>query len=93
MLLIGKSDTKGESACQGIGATVGIARIFRIEATVVGDGNQVLCRCIEIDVERSAVVEAGLEVIEQLLLPDGIEPLASELKRLADQRQLLFHYL
>ena len=34
------------------------------------------------------VTEAGLEVIEQLLLPDGIEPLASELKRLADQRQV-----
>lgn len=32
--------------------------------------------------------EAGYRVEETLLLPDGIEPLATELKRLADQRQI-----
>lgn len=32
--------------------------------------------------------KAGYQVEETLLLPDGIEPLATELKRLADQRQI-----
>ena len=34
------------------------------------------------------MTEAGYEVIEQLLLPDGIEALSKELMRLADQRQV-----
>lgn len=34
------------------------------------------------------LAEAGYDVIEGLLLPDGQEPLSSELKRLADQRQV-----
>ncbi len=32
--------------------------------------------------------EAGYEVVETLLLPDGIQPLKKELERLADQRQV-----
>lgn len=34
------------------------------------------------------LTDAGYEIVEHLLLPDGIEPLKSQLIRLADQRQI-----
>lgn len=34
------------------------------------------------------LMDAGYEIVEHLLLPDGIEPLKSQLIRLADQRQV-----
>jgi molybdopterin adenylyltransferase len=37
---------------------------------------------------RERLVKDGYEVVEHFILPDGIQPLESELKRLADQRQV-----
>lgn len=37
---------------------------------------------------REMLEKAGYSVVETLLLPDGIQPLAAELSRLADQRQV-----
>ncbi len=37
---------------------------------------------------KELLEQAGYDVLEALVLPDGIEPLAAELCRLADQRQI-----
>ena len=39
-------------------------------------------------VVKELLEQAGYDVLEALVLPDGIEPLAAELCRLADQRQI-----
>ena len=81
--LYGEKNTKGDLI---IMAEAGNKRSFTAAVVTLSDkGSRGERVDTGGDLVESMLKEAGYEVIERILLPDGIEPLAGELCRLADE--------